>query len=168
MREIFDVLVPRHFTPPKDSIIPACFSRDQWVVPPRPREDVSWRSSMTRNLRATKMKATIFPSSRGPRTCLPRVCSEEGLRMGRYRRGGDRKVFIPHPSHENFKKHLLLEAQIARCRVRTRPRCPICGTRMKIGERRESWRALLALPRRTRQRDMGSPGLEGCAHSGSK
>jgi hypothetical protein len=134
MREIFDVLVPRHFyTAQGLDHFRHVSAGDQWVVPPRPREgrelafvydekpprDKDESDDLSVVAWTTYLLAAGYARKKD---CGWVVIDEAGI--GRY--------FIPIHRTKNFKKHLLLEAQIARCRVRTRPRCPICGTRMKI------------------------------------
>ena len=45
---------------------------------------------------------------------------------------GKGKYFLPIYRTKGFVDHFIIEAQIARCRVRTRPTCPVCKARMEI------------------------------------
>lgn len=45
---------------------------------------------------------------------------------------GEGVYFIPIHRTKNFAQRFLMEAKIARCRVRSRPLCPECGKYMKI------------------------------------
>jgi len=131
---MFDILVPRHFgTAQGLEHFRRTSEQSQQTTPPHPRagrelafvyeEKPASPADKSDDLTVVVWTSYLLASGRArKKDCGWVVIESAGV--GRY--------FIPVHRTKNFVKHILLEAQIARCRVRTRPRCPVCGVRMEI------------------------------------
>jgi hypothetical protein len=132
VQEMRKVLVLRYFYTAQGLEHFRASTKNQRAIPPHPREgrelafiydEASEANDGSHNLAVVVWTTYLFALGRARENDCGWVVIEEAG-VGRY--------FIPVHRTKNFTKHLILEAQIARCRVRTRPTCPVCAARMEI------------------------------------
>jgi hypothetical protein len=131
IREVFDVLIPRHFSTAEGLEQFHASTRNLRAIPPHPRvgRELAFvypekhMDDQSDDLAAVLWTTWLLSTHRArSEDCGWLIIEEAGVK----------KYVVPIHRTKNFIAHAILEAQIARLRIRTRPRCPTCATRMSI------------------------------------
>lgn len=124
IQEMIDVLAPRGFYPVYGLQRFRERTKDEYAIPPRPRKDAELGLAFDKDDLGVVAWTTWLPASQQARE------NDRGWII--IEQAGKRRYVLSLRRTKNFTQHMILEARIARCRVRTRPVCETCKVGMNI------------------------------------
>jgi hypothetical protein len=124
IHEMSEVLRPRGFYPVQGLEHFRIRTKDERAVAPHPRKGAELGFAVDKDDLTVVVWTSWLPHLQCAR--------EKDCGWIIIEQAGKRKYCLSLHRTKNFAKHMIIEAKIARCRIRTRPTCKVCGVGMGI------------------------------------